>query len=180
MPTGPPYGHNKTPSSQFTLTTYPGGSPYDTTVQLQRQGGLSFLLAFRRRRYCLIIAVVLFLLVYSLIYFSASSDKTVSLDTQFEVVDSATSNLAGQTTVFVTLPAQPTATQSHDDPSTNQQSEAVVFVLVVWSRHSAMEGALLIKVRSYLSTLFALGSPSVYVVVHSDVQHEPVGIPYHL
>jgi hypothetical protein len=150
MSTEPPYDHSRTPSSQFTLSTYPGRSSYDTTLQLQRPGYLSFLLAFRRRKYCLIIPVVVFLLVYGVIYFSASPDKFLSNNAQVEVVNSATSEFAGQTTVFVTLPAQPTPTQSNDAPSAIQQLEAVAFVLVVWSGHSAIESALLIKVRFLL------------------------------
>lgn len=159
------YSHGRTYSSQFTTSTYPGGLPRDFAHQHDNVSSLPFLSAIRRRKYYLISSAVLFSVAFCFLrtFTTASLNKVASIYAQPHLVGDTSSNqastMAVQTTIYVTKtvyfpgPTQAATVQTHYAPILTYQ-EAIVFVLIMWSRSSAIEGALLIKVCASFVTAF--------------------------
>lgn len=142
-----------------TTPAYPAGLPRDNN---QRDGGssLPFALIIRRRRHLVVTILLVLAIVFTL---KASTDVSfqdiTSIYTKPSFRDQnpsyKNSITPTPTTIFVTdtvyIPG-PTQTvtkvQTEHVSAQEQQSplEAVVFVLIIWSKSSAIEGALLIKV----------------------------------
>lgn len=150
-----------------------------STAFSQSSSSWTFLLP-RRPRYVIVLAIVTLTTIF--LYLRAGPPPpTERMNQHFESPvlrtpppPSPLVQVLPPTTITVTAPG---VTETVTIQRSSRTLEPVVFSLIMWSESSAIEGALLIKVRSLLS--YASPYSRSYAVCH-HVHHKATRVSYHL
>ncbi|KAF9452799.1 glycosyltransferase family 8 protein [Macrolepiota fuliginosa MF-IS2] len=163
--------HRRTLSSQFTTSTYPGGPRNNIR---HNNSSFSPLPPLTHRRRYLAISSLLILAIIFILKTSAGAPfhRITSVYSKPNLEDQVSScgklttptrtTIYGTDTVYIPGPTQ-TVTVQDNALIQPHPSKAVVFILIMWSKTSAIEGALLVK-----SILMYNTSPSEFHIICDD------------